>query len=131
MDNRVTLLWPGGEHAFALDLGGLRALQAKCDAGPEQIFLRLATPGGGWRVDDVYQTLRIGLMGGGMGDGEATATVRRALDTSPLADLRAPAAEVLSAALYGVEDDQPGKPEGEAPSPPESGDGPTSTAPAP
>ena len=118
MDANVTLNWPGGEHVFALRIGELRALQQKCDAGPEQVLMRLRDFS--YRVDDVVQPLRLGLIGGGMDDGTAHKTVVSAIDASPFAAFRIPAYAVLMAALYGVEDDQPGKGEGEAGDPPES-----------
>lgn len=55
------LTWAGGEHEFELRLEHLRALQDKCDAGPEWILARLSTKQ--WMVDDVIQPIRLGLEG--------------------------------------------------------------------
>ncbi|MEO8531014.1 MAG: gene transfer agent family protein, partial [Deltaproteobacteria bacterium] len=63
MSQKVKLIWVGGEHEFALNIGELRALQSACDAGPEQILMRMVRQE--WRIDDVCETIRLGLLGGG------------------------------------------------------------------
>lgn len=114
------IAWAGGEHAFALDLGLLRALQDRCDAGPEQVFLRLGDFS--WRVDDVTETIRLGLMGGGMSRDDAARLMDRVTATVPLMRLKLVALSVLAHALAGPEDDRPGERQGGvAEAPPESG----------
>lgn len=61
-----TLVWEGGEHPFFLRIGELRALQKRCEAGPLAIYMRLVSSS--WLVDDVIETVRLGLIGGGMDD---------------------------------------------------------------
>ncbi len=92
----------------ALNIGELRALQKNCEAGPELILTRLQA--GSWHVDDVFEVLRLGLIGGGMPTGEAGPLVMRAFDEVAVASLKLPAFKVLSAALYG----EAGDPVGEA-----------------
>lgn len=148
----VTLPWGGEERVFQLRIGELRALQAKCDAGPEEIAARLAPTvtaldnevgfgdavrlglTGRWRIDDVRETLLQGLIGGGMAPQDATVLVLTYVDGRPLRENAAPAYLVLMAAISGVPD-EPGKVEGEGAtadptSPDESSGSATSTAPA-
>jgi hypothetical protein len=130
MHGRIDLLtWGGGEHAFALRIGELRALQQKCDAGPERVLRRIAS--GDWQVDDLLTVIRLGLKGGGLGESEASRLVEAAVLTTSLIDLKVTAHLVLSAALVGVKDDPVGEPQ--APETPGPGDGPSaaSTAPGP
>lgn len=122
--------WPGGEHRFQLRLGELRALQKSCDAGPEEVFNRLRL--GRWRVDDVIEPLRLGLIGAGeMSSAEAGPLVTKLLDQHPLAAFKLPALVVMQRALFGEEDDPVGEPEGATAPAPESGASPESTETAP
>lgn len=123
-----SLVWAGGEHPFALDIGALRALQGHCDAGPQQILNRIAA--GGWRVDDLLQTIRLGLICGGMAQAEATRIVDTAFRSHPLLAFRPTAQAILVAALVGDPDDRLGETTGE-PTPPENGGSATSTEPEP
>lgn len=125
MPVKVTLQWPGGEHDFALTIGGLRAVQAACDAGPMQVYTALRT--GAWRLDMPMAVLRHGLIGGGMDADEARKSIDRLFDAHPLAKFIAPAMLVIAAAVMGVDDDPVGETTGEAEmSPPESGNSPIS-----
>lgn len=119
----VRVKWPGGEHDFALPLGELRALQAACNAGPEEIFNRLRT--GRWYADDIMHTLRQGLIGGGIDPSEASKLTVGLFDLHPLADFKISAIAVLAHALLGELDDPVGKHQAE--SPPRSGSSPKST----
>jgi hypothetical protein len=119
----ITLPWIGGEHEFALRLGELRALQDKTDAGPLELMHRIVE--GRWRVDDLIETLRLGLIGAGMERGEAGQLVTRLFERHPLTAFALPAQAVLIAALTGppAEEDEPGKPEGVTPGAGTSGAG--------
>lgn len=119
------MMWPGGEHAFALDIGGLRAIQTATGRGPMEIYTALGN--GLWRIDDVLSVLRYGLIGGGMDAKEAKATVDRIADATPLLKLAPAAHLVIASALVGpaddpvgqggAESDAPEKPEGPAAAP--------------
>lgn len=123
------MTWVGGEHDFALDIGALRALQKACDAGPEQILHRITA--GRWLVDDLFETIRLGLIGGGeVSEREARDLVGRLFDQHPLMAFRLTAQRILIAALVGPEDDRLGEATG-APPPPENGSSAASTATAP
>lgn len=120
--------WVGGEHLFALDIGALRALQQACDAGPEQILRRITS--GTWRINDLFDTIRLGLIAGGTPDREAMALVNDMFAKHPLMSFRLIAQAILMAALVGPEGDPVGETKGEAP-PPENGSSAGSTATAP
>lgn len=124
----VRISWPGGEHLFALPLGRLRALQTSCNAGPEELFNRLRS--GAWRIDDLIEILRHGLIGGGMDDAEAGPMVVRLMEVHAPVEFKMAAYMVLSHGILGPEDDSAGKPKGRPPAP-ESGDSAGSTETAP
>ncbi|SFQ52490.1 gene transfer agent family protein [Donghicola eburneus] len=126
MHNKVTINWVQGEHDFALNIGELRALQKNCDAGPELILTRLKV--GSWKIDDIFETLRLGLIGAGMDAKEAGPMVRRAFDQHPAFALKLPAYQVLAAALIGEADDPVGEEAGVKPEA-DSGSSPSSTEP--
>lgn len=96
----VDLTWPGGEHCFALPIELLRALEQKCDAGPAWILGRLGSSQ--WRVDDVVETIRLGLEGGGMHKDDAHKMVRQHVEGVPLTESVLTAHAILMAALYGA-----------------------------
>lgn len=110
MQQPVVVRWPGGEHAFRLGLAEIEALQQKTDCGPE--FLLHKINAAQWKLVDLTEVLRNGLIGGGMPHVEAKRTVSNAVDLHPLIAFKVPAAEVLAASLYGPpedEDDLPGE----------------------
>ena len=106
-DASLTMAWGDGEHRFRLAIGQLRELQEKCNAGPAEIFQRLLDRT--WRVDDLREVLRLGLIGGGMKPAEALVLVKRYVDERPLLENVGPALQVLTAALVGPEDIASGK----------------------
>lgn len=101
------LTWAGGEHDFELRIEHLRALQDKCDAGPEWVLSRLTTKQ--WMVDDVIQPIRLGLEGGGMLKEEARKLVAKFVEDRPLTLSVLTAQAILLIALFGDVDDQPGE----------------------
>lgn len=125
----VTLTWPGGENRFALPIGGLRAVQTHCDAGPIEILRGLQI--GSWKVDWPFVVIRHGLIGGGMGEAEARKLVDRMADTYPCGKFVSTAMIIMGAAVVGVEDDPVGEPQGVTTTPPENGSSATSTKTAP
>lgn len=109
-DASVTIAFGDGEYVFRLALGQLRELQEKTDAGPAHLLDRLRA--GLWRVDDVRETIRLGLIGGGMAPAEALKRTVRYVDERPWLESVPVAMAALIAALVGAgEEDQPGKPE--------------------
>lgn len=105
--NGIELTWAGGEHRFLLPIGQLRALQQYCDAGPEHILNRLRDQS--WRVDDVVQTIRLALEGGGLDKEEARRLVQLHVEEKPLKLSVVTAHVVLASSLYGEADDPVGE----------------------
>lgn len=104
----VTLAWADGEYKFRLAIGQLRELQEKCDAGPQTILTRLAA--GSWRVDDIRETIRLGLIGGGLKPSEALTLVQRYVDDRPLGESVQTAQAIVLVAVFGAPDEPtPGK----------------------
>lgn len=121
----ITINWIGGEHVFALKLGQLRALQTTCDAGPEQILNRIIQ--GAWRVDDLIEIIRLGLIGSEEFTAkEAGPFVTNLFSQHPIIEFKLPAQTALIAALVGVDGDDVGEPEGEV-TPPANGSSASST----
>lgn len=73
-DGSIALVWGGDERRFRLGLAELIALQEKRSSGPLEIAARLQL--GTWRVEDIVETLRIALIGGGDGKSENAKTAR-------------------------------------------------------
>ena len=101
----IDLTWAGGEHTFELKIAQLRALQQRCDAGPEWIMNRLNS--GAWLVDDVIHTIRLGLEGGGVDKAEAAKLAAKHVEDRPIALSVITARLILMAALYGNDADDP------------------------
>lgn len=101
----LTLNWVGGEHEFLLRIGELRALQEKTDAGPLELMHRIVE--GRWRVDDLFETLRLGLIGGGMLGRDAQKLVSEMFERHPLTRFALPAQAVLISALSGPVEGEP------------------------
>jgi len=103
-----------GEGYYPLRLGidELIQLQEKLNAGPNVVATRLLQ--GEWMVDDIRETIRLALIGGGMSQKEAFDLVNRCVKEGYLMDYMSVAANALYAALTGIEDEPlPG--EAEAP----------------
>lgn len=106
-DASIELTWADGTYKFRLPIGQLRELQDKCRAGPPEILDRLTFRK--WLVDDVRETIRLGLIGGGKTPTDALVLVIRYVDDRPLMENAPVAQSIMIAALVGVPGDQPGK----------------------
>lgn len=103
-----------GEGYYSLRLGidELIQLQEKLAVGPNVVATRLLQ--GEWLVDDIRETIRLALIGGGMSQKEAFDMVKRCVKEGYLMDYVSVAANAIYAALTGIEDEPlPG--EAEAP----------------
>jgi hypothetical protein len=107
-----------GLHTFRLGIEQLEELQESCDAGPEEVFYRVMN--GTWRVKDIRETLRIGLIGGGMNNVKALVLVNRYAGDGAFGGLKPLVIGILGAAIDGAPDedkpgsgDAPGEPQGE------------------
>lgn len=129
----IVARFAGGDHVFRLRIGEIGELETHCGAGIGAIYTRMAALQ--FRLADIRQTIRLGLIGGGMPAGQADYFVGRYVDDAPINDYADLAFRVLRALFDGAEqaarEHPPGKPTGEsagpATSPPSS---PQGTSPA-
>lgn len=103
-DGSIVLAWADGEHKFRLGIKELAELDEKCDAGPAWMYARIEA--GMWKARDLVETLRLGLIGGGMKAEQARMLVRRYVEGRPLHESVVPAMMVLAAAVAGPEDEE-------------------------
>ena len=99
----VTMAWADGDYAFRLAWGQLIELQEKCDAGPFVILGRLLE--GAWKVEDISNVIRLGLIGGGMEPIKALKLVRNYVEDRPPTENLLFAQAILSAAIMGAPDE--------------------------
>lgn len=105
-----TIVWRNGEDDFCLaKVGDILALEEKCGAGVMAILTRLQTDS--WGVNDVRETIRIGLIGAGMAPEKAMKVVKLHVDGNPhgLGPSVIIAHAILQAVIIGVPDDPVGK----------------------
>ncbi|WP_424360251.1 gene transfer agent family protein [Methylocystis parvus] len=105
----------GRRQKFELRLGELGELERLCRAGVALIFGRLVSET--WFYDDVRETIRLGLMGGGASEVDADMLIERYVDAGPKRIHVALAASIISAFIDGV-DVPKGEGEKEASAPP-------------
>lgn len=104
----ITIDWADGTYTFRLPIAQIEELQEKTDCGPYFLFNRIAS--GQWRIADLRETIRLGLIGGGMKPTKARVLVERYVDARPYAESIKPAQAILGAALIGAPDgEKPGK----------------------
>lgn len=119
-DAKTTLDWGDGTYTFRLGIGELEEHDEKIaegrpvgyPSGPLAVLSRLWE--GTWKVPDVRETIRLGLIGGGVPGPQALKLVRRYVDEAPLLPNVGLAVLILSEAL-GIEakdrEEPAGKPE--------------------
>lgn len=100
--------WADGTYVFRLAYGQIAELQEKTGCGPQVLLQRVID--GTWKVEDLRETIRIGLIGGGVDPLKALDLVRRYVEQRPFAESVLPARAIIGAALFGVEGEEwPGK----------------------
>lgn len=112
----VTLVWNGGEHTFNIAKYKVALeLEEKCNAGVGTIYNRLLSgmsmATASYYVNDFRETIRLGLIGGGMNPTEAYKLVVKNVDERPWQESIRPALVILQAAHVGVPGDDVGKEE--------------------
>ncbi len=108
VNGEIELTWGDGTHKFNVaKIKSALELEEKCDAGVAQIFQRIRSDS--WKINDVRETLRLGLIGGGMTPDKALVLINRYCDDRPWAESLQPAIYVLMAAMLGVPGDEVGK----------------------
>lgn len=108
-DASITLTWGDGDFKFRLGWAELEELQEKTDAGPYVVLQRLHN--GTWKVQDISNVIRMGLIGGGMPPDQAIKKIRFYVEQRPPMESIHHAIAVLSAALLGAPDEPLGEPE--------------------
>lgn len=105
-----TIAWANGEDQFCLSKVGLILdLESKCSAGIATILRRLAEKE--FFLSDVRETIRLGLIGGGMPPDKAMTAVKHHVDLNEngLAPSVFLAYAIIEAVLVGVPEDPLGK----------------------
>ncbi len=97
----VTSEWAGKERLFRLAFGDVLDLEQACESGIGPIYARLIS--GQFKLGDIWHTLRLGLIGGGMEALRAKALLVDQFDRRPYVDHAALAAEIILALMTGVE----------------------------
>lgn len=118
----ISIIWAHGEDQFCLSKVGLILdLEEKCKAGLAAIIARIAASQ--WGLNDIRETIRLGLIGAGMAPDKAMSAVRNHVDDNPsgLAPSAIIAYKILEAVLVGVPDDTVGKAEAETENPNSTG----------
>ncbi|WGG61864.1 gene transfer agent family protein [Brucella intermedia] len=103
----VELDFGPGLQRFRLAWGQLSSLQEACDAGPYVILERIMN--GTWKMNDIRETIRYGLIGGGMTPSEALKLVREYVEDRPPVESLMVAQAVLSAGLVGAPEEAVGE----------------------
>lgn len=91
----------GRDRKFELRLGEIRELERLCESGIAAIYARVALLQ--FKADDLRETIRLGLIGGGAAQPEAEAIVRFSIDGRPLNEWVQLAADILKAVFDGVD----------------------------
>jgi hypothetical protein len=99
-DASITLDWADGVHHFRLAWGELAKLQEACNCGPYVVLNRILDMS--WRIEDISNVIRLGLIGGGMAPVEALQKVRSWVEDRPPMENLTTARVILMAALMGA-----------------------------
>lgn len=101
----IDLEFGDSTYAFRLGLGEWRELESNRKIGAYGLLRRLIT--GMWFVDDIRETIRIGLIGGKMHPNEALRLVKRYVDERPWLENLPLAMQILEPSLSGIEGQKP------------------------
>ncbi|MEI4482234.1 MULTISPECIES: gene transfer agent family protein [unclassified Phyllobacterium] len=107
-DASIELNFGDGTYTFRLGWGELAKVQEACDAGPYVVLQRLYD--NSWRLNDIREVIRWGLIGGETKPGEALKLVRDYVEERPPLESVLFAQAILSAALQGAPEEDVGKP---------------------
>lgn len=105
----VTLDWGDGTYLFRLSVAGLLELEEKTNSPFTVIYDRLNA--GKFSSADLRETIRLGLIGGGMAPPKAKTLVERYVDGRPRLESWPHARAILGAVLFGFEVAPLGNPE--------------------
>lgn len=94
--------WGDGNYRFRLGYTEMQELEAKCDCGPMVLLARLGSSE--WRQADIAETIRLGLIGGGMKPVEAVRIIRTYVHDRPdWLHNAAIARAIVMAFIFGVD----------------------------
>lgn len=110
---RIEAFVGDADYPLELKIKELRMLQATLNSGPSAVAERLQT--GSWMVDDIIETIRLALIGGGMAHAPAKLLTDNYVCAGYLVEYLPVALRCLFAALVGDQEDQPDM--GEPPAP--------------
>lgn len=105
-DATISLVFAGDERPFRLGYDNLLALQDACNAGYMEIYNRLAS--GNARAQDVFETIRLGLIGKGVDPKIAKRLVEE--NIFPIAEPALVAQAILATAIVGDPREKVGEP---------------------
>jgi hypothetical protein len=97
---QVRIFYGDGEYDFRIPFAQLEELQDKLGQGPMRTLMNFES--GEWSPKSVYETVRLGLIGGGMEPAKAYTHAKRYCLDRPMGESVLVAVTVLSAALMGV-----------------------------
>jgi hypothetical protein len=100
-------VWAGDERVFRLGIGELLALEEKLDCGCAAVLNRIGC--GEWRIADLKEPIRLGLMGGGTDAKRAKTLVEENVVPGRLLEAAILARAILLKVLVGDTREQVGK----------------------
>lgn len=103
-DASITLDWADDTHHFRLGWGEMAKLQEECDAGPYIILQRLYN--GEWKIQDIANVIRFGLIGGGMEPAKALKLVNSYVKARPPMESIMLAQAIMSAGCIGAPEEE-------------------------
>lgn len=106
-DASTTQPFADDDYVFRLGWGELEQLQEACDAGPYVVLDRLVS--GRWRMGDISNVIRLGLIGGGLEPVKALKLVRAYVQDRPPLENLVLAQLVLGAGVAGAPEEEVGK----------------------
>lgn len=98
----VTLEFADADYLFRLPLKRIAELEEKCGAPIGAIWKRVCLTGD-YKANDLVETVRLGLIGGGMDAQDARKLIERYCDQWPLAEWHSHALAILGACVEGYE----------------------------
>lgn len=104
---QITESWGDGRYDFRLTVNGIIELEQKCDAPFAVIFGRLN--GGTFKLNDIRETIRLGLVGGGVASSKALTLVENYI--MPLSESLPLARAIVGGVMFGFEASPLGNPE--------------------
>lgn len=121
--------WGDDVHVFDLKLGQVRELEDKCKAGVFVVLGRLF--GRTCSYDDIRETIRLGLIGGGKTPSQAWQLVTRYVDERPIAESLPVAMAIIAGLAHGAPEEtaDEANPQSAAPATAESTSPPSMEAP--